>query len=972
MLLSFYMNESSLSYIRKKLELNGSSVFLAWFFLVVLPFMAAFIGLDHFLSEYSIFSESSSISEAINEIENYKNAQVVENFLTMRLPELAQLQPDSGQQKHEKLKRAIDSILGGQSILCIFFNQDQSQLKSIVSRPKDLNIGNLPPAAIFRRQIEMLSKKPAGIEQTFEQMQYDEKTKAVNARQLQQIFKTLTPVSLRSERVVKNISARYDSDLYFLFCEFNTPVPQTAGFLAVIRGKEISGDFILQSLKKEFPLCRTVFRPKSVFAQSSLPAGLLSGVERHEDRLLITAPADQRFMRHMLHGGGIQLQNKAAEFNLPFIQYHLPLTRMHHSLETLKKPFRWLAGLVILLSGFLCVRAVMSGMNLKSSFKKRILTTTGLAAILPFIFFTVSLYLHQQYDEFLQRINLIQHISTKIALINNEIDQYFAKLEGEMSIYLQRLEKINLDDQAMVDKIFTEIGEEIPVARISVQTVNGNIQKNYPARRSSTLQNDATGLIEKFLPMHSLLLLRETGPLDRKPKDILQVPGEQIKVAFIGSSLVSNGSFIRVDQNEFPIWITYSKIQDGKSARNQVTAILSCRIEPPPFIKAFFNQSQMAKNNYEEVYGAYRIKYGFFPVEQSGSGKIWNGSGHIDDPDLQMIDSQSQTTTSIKKTATGEKVSVSKINPNVPHKAVACAVSEKKIPALNTTVAVIIGCLVYLTLVLVVVNGLLDMFFVKPVSSIAATAEQIARGKDLWDLHIGSGDELERLNKSFQAMVKGLQERNMLKNYVSADAYEDLAASSTAKLAPGGEYREATIVFAAIKNYENLTVNQSPAQAVACLSRFMTICDRLVKENSGSFDKIMGSTLMLVFRESEGEKESHALRAARTALKLSQETSQTLSDGILAGISSGTVISGKIGSYTGKLDFTVIGSPVNLAARLKTEAVDSSTGIIISGSTMRLLKGRGRVNFLRRCSLKGKAREYNIYELCELRENQSS
>ena len=126
---------------------------------------------------------------------------------------------------------------------------------------------------------------------------------------------------------------------------------------------------------------------------------------------------------------------------------------------------------------------------------------------------------------------------------------------------------------------------------------------------------------------------------------------------------------------------------------------------------------------------------------------------------------------------------------------------------------------------------------------------------------------------------------------------------------------------------------------------------------------------MLVFRENDADAESHALRAARTAISLADAVRAEQISGICAGIASGTVISGKIGSYQGKLDYTVIGSPVNLAARLKSEAVDSNTGIIISGSTMRLLKGKGRVQFLRRCSLKGKAREYNIYELCELRQS---
>ena len=140
-----------------------------------------------------------------------------------------------------------------------------------------------------------------------------------------------------------------------------------------------------------------------------------------------------------------------------------------------------------------------------------------------------------------------------------------------------------------------------------------------------------------------------------------------------------------------------------------------------------------------------------------------------------------------------------------------------------------------------------------------------------------------------------------------------------------------------------------------------------MRKHGGSIDKILNQTLMLVFRESPAEIGTHALKAAQTVLELAEATKKQLGTGVYAGISSGTVISGKIGSYQGKLDFTVIGNPVNLAARLKSEAADSNTGIIISGATMRLLKGKGRVNFLRRSSLKGKAREYNIYELCDLR-----
>ena len=87
-----------------------------------------------------------------------------------------------------------------------------------------------------------------------------------------------------------------------------------------------------------------------------------------------------------------------------------------------------------------------------------------------------------------------------------------------------------------------------------------------------------------------------------------------------------------------------------------------------------------------------------------------------------------------------------------------------------------------------------------------------------------------------------------------------------------------------------------------------------------------------------------------------------------------SLISGRIGSYSGKLDYTVIGNPVNSASRFKTESKNGTTetGIIISGTTIGLTKGKARVKYLRRVSIKGKVRKYNIYELIGIRNQESA
>ena len=250
------------------------------------------------------------------------------------------------------------------------------------------------------------------------------------------------------------------------------------------------------------------------------------------------------------------------------------------------------------------------------------------------------------------------------------------------------------------------------------------------------------------------------------------------------------------------------------------------------------------------------------------------------------------------------------------------------------------------------------------------SAKRIARGDDKWEVEIKSGDEFEDLNNSFKQLVGGLKERNILKNYVSEDAFSDIEENETNNLLPGGEYLEATIIFAAIKDYAKLASTMTPQESIELLSKYLSVAEEVTKKYNGSLDKIIGDTVMLVFREKEN-LDSHGLRAAKAALELVEKSKRIESlAGLYTGIASGCVISGKIGSYTGKLDFTVIGNPVNLAARFKAESKNGtdSTGVIISGTTIGLMSGKANVKFLRRVSIKGKSRKYNIYELLGIRE----
>lgn len=960
------MSESDNPVIKQRVIVSGWRIMFAWFLLILLPIMISMPALDFFLREYANYIEPEMLSESINELETYKNSMVIENYLTARIQELSAI-PCQPSESPEQIKGKIDAIVGGETLLCVLFDKERKHFRAVSSAPTDIASATPPGALFFKRQLLLLGNRPGSVmaDRTEVNKQLTEKKRV--AQSIQQAFKTLTPVTVRKERAVKNFSIKFGGDLYFLYGEFFDGSPDKAGFLAVLRGREFSESRMLKQLRSSFPYCATVLRKMEVGRIEKSPELFYSGVERLNDRLLITIPADQRFIRHVIHNGGITL--KPDENHLvPFVQYHLPLKRFNHQFVGLKNWLKSGTWLLLVVSGVYCLNVGLFGFAVNVRFKTRILVMTLLAALFPFSFFSTGFYLHQQYERFLQRISLIQHINTRLEILNNELEHYISYIEGELTLLLQQINSTNFSNDEVILRIFAQAGINIPVTRLALQRVDSRISKEFPERSSGRKIDDVTAAIENFFPVKSLQLLREQEPLVRTRQDNLNIPGQSLKVEALGINLTSNGSLFSLDHAMFPIWHASMRVIDTTSSGRPVCALLLARFEPASLIRSFLAQSSLDRIGFQENFAGYRIKYAIFPTERSGAGAMWEGSGNINDPAILTAQNNSRSEMVVKRNEMADELLINRLNQGMPYNAVAHSFLVHAAGWERSPVSALVCLILYLFFLLIFVGKLIDMFFVHPVTRMALNAEQIAGGGDKWTTSLPPGDELADLNDSFSVLVQGLQQRNLLRNYVSSDAYEDLSAVSGQNLVPGGEYLEATIVFVALKNYSELTRDLPVEQSLQILNTYISQGDLFARDGGGSIDKILNHTLMLVFRQLPGTGESHALRAARTVLKLGAAVQQHFNSGINAGIASGTVISGKIGSYSGKLDFTVIGNAVNLAARLKTEACTSSSGIIISGATIKLLKGKGRVAFLRRCSVKGKAREYNIYELLQLRQ----
>ncbi len=285
------------------------------------------------------------------------------------------------------------------------------------------------------------------------------------------------------------------------------------------------------------------------------------------------------------------------------------------------------------------------------------------------------------------------------------------------------------------------------------------------------------------------------------------------------------------------------------------------------------------------------------------------------------------------------------------------------------------GGAAYFLFLLLTVVVLMGRVFSSPISELERVAVAVEKGEYPERIAISGGDELGGVGKAFGEMVQGLRHRDELSRFVSDEVLEVVQARSDGALDPGGELTEVTALFASLRGFRDW-FSDAPGEAVIeVLNLFFSEGERVISANGGSLDKLHEETLMAVFRPRPG-KPHHSWGAVRTALEL-QEALSSIFRGKWEkfavppvcdiGIATGQVLSGRIGSKHGQLDFSVIGNAVNLAARFKVQAKKASeTGILVAPSTIRALGGKVRLRFLERTAIKGRSRSFPLYEVLSL------
>lgn len=188
----------------------------------------------------------------------------------------------------------------------------------------------------------------------------------------------------------------------------------------------------------------------------------------------------------------------------------------------------------------------------------------------------------------------------------------------------------------------------------------------------------------------------------------------------------------------------------------------------------------------------------------------------------------------------------------------------------------------------------------------------------------------------------------------------------------GGKSSETTVLFSDIRSFTTITESLGPQGTVKMLNEYFTIMVDCITREGGMLDKFIGDAIMAGFGipVPHGDDEDRAVRAAIAMIVELWEWNVTREANGLdpidhgVGLNTGMVVSGNIGSPK-RVDYTMIGDGVNLAARLESACKQYSARILISEFTRQKLRGTYRLRDVDLVVVKGKTKPVGVFEVLD-------
>jgi class 3 adenylate cyclase len=257
-----------------------------------------------------------------------------------------------------------------------------------------------------------------------------------------------------------------------------------------------------------------------------------------------------------------------------------------------------------------------------------------------------------------------------------------------------------------------------------------------------------------------------------------------------------------------------------------------------------------------------------------------------------------------------------------------------------------------------------------PIKEMVNAANMVDAGKlDAVD-HLTASHirEIDDAHRAFNNMVDGLREREIIRDTLGRFVPEKVASSL---LAGGGsipvQQSEATVLFCDIEGFTRLTENLGPVKIVDVLNAFFSAMVDILEQHGGVVTQFQGDAILATFNVpvTDVNHAGNAIQAAQQMLDCvaaSDFDGETLN--VRIGINTGNVVAGAIGAK-GRLNYTVHGDAVNLAARLEALNKEYGSRLLVSESSVAQAKG---FDFLRigEVTVRGQTNAVNLFTLASV------
>jgi adenylate cyclase len=243
-----------------------------------------------------------------------------------------------------------------------------------------------------------------------------------------------------------------------------------------------------------------------------------------------------------------------------------------------------------------------------------------------------------------------------------------------------------------------------------------------------------------------------------------------------------------------------------------------------------------------------------------------------------------------------------------------------------------------------ILNGAIATFIagrsvVDPLGAMRKALERVERGDLTTQVRVDDGSEVGLLEAGFNRMTRGLAERERLRDAFGAFVDPGLAERvATEGTDFAGEQVELSILFLDVQGFTPFSEQAEPHEVVAHLNQLFERVVPIVLEHRGHANKFIGDALLAVFG-APARLPDHADAAVAAALEIAALNESEHISGLRVGVgvNSGEAVVGTIGGG-GRLDFTVIGDPVNTAARVEGATRVTGDEILITQATRDLLR----------------------------------